>query len=511
MNKSKRLELIKFINCMMFAVVLITGCLFSNYELPKINAEDASIVITVDKKTVNVGDAFNVKVTYSSTVDSAYLEWTLSYNSSVVSHSGTAGKIAETYWFENETDDTKNVSKSYSFIAESVGKAEFSISATSYKLDPGSSGSDEMTIKKSGATVTVADVGSNDATLSELSVSSGELVPKFSPGVTEYSVTVPFEVNTLYVYATENDERASHVIEGSEFLEVGTKQRIVVVTAQDGTVKKYTVKITRLPKATAKPAETPSAKPTTTPSVNQSEKPTGTPSTVPTPTPDNSGDIIINNIKYEITINYTNVALPEGFETSSVTLSGKQYDCFKGISKDLVLFPLTDGKETSLFVYDKEKSLFYPYSEISVKSGTYSILTLKGDNPSFSYDKTVIKINNVDTDAYKITAQNDDFYIVKAVNWDGEENYYCYDKKENTMQRYISEKVNLEIVETNKPNETNKPVETENKNSNKRKSEPLDKNIVIMIAIACGICVVFAGLVVFLIVKERKVSKSENA
>ncbi|MCL2351714.1 MAG: cadherin-like beta sandwich domain-containing protein [Firmicutes bacterium] len=86
---------------------------------------------------------------------------------------------------------------------------------------------------------------SGDATLASLSVSSYELSPAFSPDVTEYALTVGSDVETVVISAEANNANAVVSGAGVKSLGVGESVFQVVVKAEDGTEKTYTVRVTR--------------------------------------------------------------------------------------------------------------------------------------------------------------------------------------------------------------------------------------------------------------------------
>ncbi len=88
---------------------------------------------------------------------------------------------------------------------------------------------------------------SSDATLSSLTVDSGTLTPAFDKDVDKYEVIVPNEVENLGINATTTSDAASVSITGNTSLTVGTNDAKVTVTAEDGTIKVYTVQILRQP------------------------------------------------------------------------------------------------------------------------------------------------------------------------------------------------------------------------------------------------------------------------
>ena len=100
-------------------------------------------------------------------------------------------------------------------------------------------------------TVTVtraAGALSSDATLSNLTSSTGTLTPSFAPATTAYTLAVGHSVTTLTLAPTVNDPNATVVVNNGNpiALAVGANPILVEVTAQDGTTKiTYTVTVTR--------------------------------------------------------------------------------------------------------------------------------------------------------------------------------------------------------------------------------------------------------------------------
>ena len=86
---------------------------------------------------------------------------------------------------------------------------------------------------------------SSDATLKSLTVSEGELSPEFSAATTSYTVSVESSIDQITIGATANDEKASVDGAGIKTLAVGDNLFDMVVTAEDGTEKTYTVNVIR--------------------------------------------------------------------------------------------------------------------------------------------------------------------------------------------------------------------------------------------------------------------------
>jgi hypothetical protein len=96
---------------------------------------------------------------------------------------------------------------------------------------------------------------SSNADLASLSLSAGALVPGFASGTLNYSASVPFAVTSLKVTPTVADAPATVKVNGSTIpsgspspsisLAEGQNSITLIVTAQDASVKVYTVSVTR--------------------------------------------------------------------------------------------------------------------------------------------------------------------------------------------------------------------------------------------------------------------------
>lgn len=104
-------------------------------------------------------------------------------------------------------------------------------------------------------TVTVTRAASNNADLNELALSNGSFSPAFDSGVTSYTATVGNGVASVTVIPTASDLNAMLTVNGrivssggssaSIPLNVGDNVVSVTVTAEDGTMKTYTITVTR--------------------------------------------------------------------------------------------------------------------------------------------------------------------------------------------------------------------------------------------------------------------------
>jgi len=113
---------------------------------------------------------------------------------------------------------------------------------------------EDASTKTYTVTVTRAAV-STDANLSALTISSGTLSPTFATATTSYTASVTNATTSITVTPTKSDANASITVNGTPVtsgsasgsiaLTVGTNTITVVVTAQDASIKTYTLTVTR--------------------------------------------------------------------------------------------------------------------------------------------------------------------------------------------------------------------------------------------------------------------------
>lgn len=97
---------------------------------------------------------------------------------------------------------------------------------------------------KNTSTSNTTTTKSSNANLSDLGITPHDFTG-FKYGTTNYEVTVPEATTTVEVYAKTQDTKATITGTGKKTLEEGENKVEVVVTAEDGTKKTYTINIIR--------------------------------------------------------------------------------------------------------------------------------------------------------------------------------------------------------------------------------------------------------------------------
>ncbi len=86
---------------------------------------------------------------------------------------------------------------------------------------------------------------STDCTLASLTVSNADVTPAFGASTILYQTSVPYEVSKLDISAVASDPKATVSIHNTDLIPDGTTDVTVTVTAEDGTVKTYTIRVHR--------------------------------------------------------------------------------------------------------------------------------------------------------------------------------------------------------------------------------------------------------------------------
>ncbi len=409
MNHSKRL-------------FLLLSCLLLWGIAPRLTAQAAaSASISFSSATVLEGNEVTATVTFESTGAGIFaVEAYLSYDEGVLqfvsgaSANGGAGAVKIMAVSDDTT--TKKVSYKLTFRAKKAGTCALKITESSlYDVDETLLGTPIAT--KSVTVRSLASLSSN-ANLKRLTVSEGTLNPAFAADKTSYTVEVPFSVATLTVSATAADSAASVKTSGSSSLIVGKNTRVVTVTAEDGTQKKYTITITR-------------------------REDTSTPAPPATPGPVNpSLEVTLDGLTWFVQETFDE-DLPEDFEEITYTYQNQfTVSAGKGLGTGLILLYLRQETEIkgTFYLYLEAQNEFLPYQELSMKAGTYILLNPQSgqkDVPS-GYTITQAEIAGKTVTVWESSAMEQaEFYLVYAMNWNGESGLYQYDTKEGTMQRFL--------------------------------------------------------------------------
>ncbi len=228
----------------------------------------SSMSVSASKYTVSPGESFTVTVSVSNGAGSINVSasngsvssssaWIDNSSASFTCTAGSSGsvKVSVTGNFADyttgEDEATKYGSATVTIQSESSSSESSGTSSNSGGSSNSSSTSNKSTNKSTTNNTTKKTETevkkSNDVTLSALSLELEGVTfePEFAKDVLEYTVTVPNEITTFEVYATPSDSKASVEVAGNTDFQIGDNTLTIKVTAEDGTIQTYTIKVKR--------------------------------------------------------------------------------------------------------------------------------------------------------------------------------------------------------------------------------------------------------------------------
>ena len=246
----------------------------------------------------------------------------------------------------------------------------------------------------------------------------------------------------LSVSAATEDEDATYIITDTN-LKVGKNVIDIKVTAQDGTVRWYAIRVTRESAETteADTTEATTGAPTT-------EAQTEEPATEAT-TPADPLEVVIGSITGRVQESLNGVDSPEGYEKKKYSFNGVEIEALKGLANGLVLIPISDGTKTSLYIYNESNGGLYPYVGIQITSALYTVLPFAEDEQMPNgYKRTVVEFNGSLIDAWiREDAETGNYVLFYAMNWEGTSALYRYDAEEKTLQRVNKDEIAVPTTE----------------------------------------------------------------
>lgn len=108
-----------------------------------------------------------------------------------------------------------------------------------------SDGDQDMNAGSPTYSATIAAPLSDNCDLASLKVSNATIYPDFSPNVTEYSASVPFEVSDLYLSAEADHPGAQVSVDNPTLISNATTAVRITVTAETGDTRTYVIYVSR--------------------------------------------------------------------------------------------------------------------------------------------------------------------------------------------------------------------------------------------------------------------------
>lgn len=316
---------------------------------------------------------------------------------------------------------------------------------------------------------------SSNASLGSLVISAGTLSPEFSAATKDYTATVDYSCSSLAVTANPADSKASVTsVTGNDSLEVGENTVSVVVTAEDGSTSTYNIVVTRRAEDDPENADK----------------------------QDNWKKFDINGTEWTMVNDIPEDVVPEGFEHSKTVIDGLEYNTLHGTFGDITLVYLQSESGNGLFVYDAAQNAAYEFVRINSESHFIVVLLPKVDDVPEGYNEISLSIEGkgvataYQTKAEKTDDQTKDFYLVYAMNDNGESGWYTYDSVDGTYMR-------TELSTPTVAQEENDAVKSE-------LVPGIANKYLVLAAILVLIIIILALLLLVVIVKNKKSTANEE-
>lgn len=252
-------------------LIILLSILFTSLWITKTFA--SSISLTPSKKSVSPGETITVTIKANdatgrinisttggkSSISSIWVEnnsqtFTVSAGTSgtvkIVANGEVSNSLAEDKTVSASTSVTINVPTTNNTNNNNSNKPS-SNNGTNTTNKPSSSNGSNTTNKPSSSNGTNTTIKptvevkkSSDSSLSELSIEGIEI--QFNKDIKEYAASVPHDTLGLNVNAKATDSKAKVIITGNTELKEGENTITIAVTAEDGTVTNYIIKVKKL-------------------------------------------------------------------------------------------------------------------------------------------------------------------------------------------------------------------------------------------------------------------------
>lgn len=368
-----------------FAIIIFIG-VHSVYAAGSIN-------VKANTSSVTVGNSVKVTVTVNSS-DAAGWEYCLNYDTSMLSLTSPSNPCV--------LGGTLAGNKSVTFVlkARASGKSTISLSSVSVLDDA----ANDVSVTKGSVTITartqqeIEASYSDNANLSNLEVEGYALLEQFNKDKLEYNLEVENEVEEISIRATRADSRASVSGAGTVSLTEGVNSFKIVVTAEKGNKKTYTLNI------------------------NRREL--------------NPINVTIENKSYTIVRKIEAMEAPTYYSSNTIFIQGEEVPVFTSEITKYTLVGLKDELgEIELYSYKDGEYKIYR----QIGNDGFVFIPENSNELVKGYDKKKdVQINGISFEVYDNTEENnDDFVLIYGMNASvGECGWYSYDIKEGTFQRY---------------------------------------------------------------------------
>jgi hypothetical protein len=294
-------------------------------------------------------------------------------------------------------------SKSYTYKFKAIAAGSASITVDNPKIVDWNTDS-YITTTSSNLTLTIKEAVvvnySSDNNLKSLEVDGFEISPEFNKSTLSYNVSVLATTTMVNIKASTSDSKAKVSGTGNKEVAEGDNAFSIVVTAENGSTKTYTLNVYVPEKDPIK--------------------------------------YTFNGTEYSI-LRKLPEDLPENFNTSTIMINNEEVPCLQNEKLNLTLIYLRDSNnKENFYIYNSNQSISL-YNEI--KGSSRKIYLMTAPNDISGMIKTSVEINEQEIMAYQIRSESNNYIIYGKDIENGTENFYVYDKEEGTLSLYYQDDI----------------------------------------------------------------------
>ncbi len=148
----------------------------------------------------------------------------------------------------------------------------------------------------------------------------------------------------------------------------------------------------------------------------------------------------VGGTSYILTDKFPKGDIPDGYKSTKVSLDGQERKMVMNADSGVTLGYLMNGDTGSFYLFNAENATFSPYEELVISDKTSIILlsdTSAVSLPS-EYKEAELTLDDKTFPVWQ-KAGDEGYYVLYAMNSNGENDYYRYDAEENTYQRFEPE------------------------------------------------------------------------
>ena len=377
--------------------LFVFGLLLSFIMINEVSASSATISVSSNKSRVIVGDTVTVTVRLSSSANLGSWNFDVVGSSNLTFVSSSFGGLFVADMAPTTT--TKSKSYTFTFRAKSSGTATVKVSNAEiidYDTEK------NMSISGGSTSFTVMTQSQLEASysknnyLSSLEVEGQTLTPEFDKETLEYNLELEYGTESINIITDTEDSKASVDGDGKVTLSQGMNAIKVVVTAENGSTRIYTIN------ATVKELD----------------------------------PINVNLDGTNYSVVREEEFLPSAssaYQKTTIQIDEKDVPAYYNEVVDFTLVGLkNEAGNINLYIYKDDN--YTLYNEFNFNQLSIYLLDMDESLIPSGYKQGEITIGDKTVTAY--TRDGYEFPIVYGLNIEtGEKNLYKYDAKENTLQR----------------------------------------------------------------------------